>query len=298
MSTLRSGVLYATGAYLVWGLSPLYWKLLKTVPALQLLAHRILWCAAMLAVYLLLRRRLGELRAVLRSRRALVSLLASTAAIAVNWFIYIWAVNHDHVLDTSFGYYINPLVSVFLGVLFLGERLSRLRVLSVALAALGVGILATGYGHLPWISLVLAGSFGLYGLLRKTVPAGPEAGLLVETVLLSPIMLAVLWRAGAAGDAAFGQVDLATDLLLVAAGAITAVPLLWFTHGARRLPLFAVGLLQYLAPSLQLLLAVAVFREPFAGRQLAAFTCIWAALALFTADLRRRARRPRPAPAS
>jgi chloramphenicol-sensitive protein RarD len=289
----RRGMLFAIGAYLAWGVSPLYWKLLKAIPAVELLAHRIVWCALLLAGYLLIEGRFHELRPVVRSGRALAALAASTACIAFNWFVYIWAINNDHLLDASFGYYVNPLVSVLLGRVFLGERLNRLQGLSVAVAGLGVGILAVGYGRLPWISLALAVTFAFYGLLRKTMPAGPEAGLMVEVAALSPLMLGVLWRAEAAGTGAWGNAGWATDLLLVAAGVVTAVPLLWFTRGARLLPLSTVGLLQYLAPTLQFALAVAVFGEPFAPRRLAAFLCIWAALAIFTVDARRRQRQRR-----
>lgn len=295
MTDTRRGLLLTTGAYLAWGIAPLYWKALAAVPAIQLLAHRIVWCALLLGAYLLLKGRLGELRPVLRSARSVGALAASTVCIAVNWFVFIWSVNHGHLVDASLGYFINPLVSVLLGRVFLGERLNRLQGLSVAVAAVGVGILAVGHGGVPWISLTLAASFGLYGLLRKTMPAGPEPGLLVEATALSPIMIAVLWRAEVTGTGAWGNAGLATDLLLLTAGVVTAVPLVWFAHGARRLPLFTIGLLQYLAPSLQFLLAVAVFREPFEMRRLAAFLCIWTALAIFTADGRRRWARMRRA---
>lgn len=299
MTDTGRGVVYATAAYLFWGLSPLYWKLLATVPARQLLAHRVVWCALLLVLLMAARRRLGEVAAVFRAGGGAWTLLGTTALIAVNWYAYIWAVNHDQVLAASLGYYINPLVTVLLGMVFLHERLSRLQWVSLALAAVGVGVMVARVGVVPWLSLLLAVTFAFYGLLRKRVAAGPQAGLLVETALLTPLALSYLVVLGVRGEGAFGGGVPglgagATALLLAAAGAVTALPLVWFTYGARRLPLSTVGLLQYLAPSSQFLLAVLLYREPFAAGHLAAFVCIWAALAIFTVDARRRYRRMRP----
>lgn len=299
MDDARSGTLFAVGAYLIWGLAPVYWKLVAAVPATQLLAHRILWSALMLAILVATQRRWRELAGVFVSARVVVTLLGTTALIAVNWLVFIWAMSTERVLHASLGYFINPLVTVLLGTVFLGERLSRGRWLSVGLAALGVTLLAARLETFPWISLVLAFSFGFYGLLRKTVRAAPEVGLLVESCLLAPWMLWLLGRAEAAGVGAFGHGGAGGDLLLVAAGAVTALPLLLFTHGARRLPLSTIGFLQYLAPSLQFLLAVGVFREAFTLDHLAAFLLIWTALAIFTREGRRSQPRtvvPRPTP--
>jgi len=302
MTETGRGVAYATAAYLFWGLSPLYWKLLAAVPSRELLAHRVVWCALLLTGLLVFRRRLGELRAVLRSGGGLGTLLVTTVLIAANWYLYIWAVNHDRVLAASLGYYINPLVTVLLGMVVLRERLSRWQWASLGLAAVGVAVMVARVGEVPWLSLAMAVTFAFYSLLRKRVAAGPAAGLLVETALLSPVALGYLLVAAGAGGA-FGRGvggfgPLAAGLLLAASGAITALPLLWFTHGARLLPLSTVGLLQYLAPSAQFLLAVFVYGEPFAAGHLAAFVCIWAALALFTADVRRRYRRSAAIPTS
>ena len=290
MSDTRSGVLFTVGSYVIWGLGPVYWKLVAEVPATQLLAHRILWSLAMLAVLVAVQRRWRELGRIFRSARVSVTLLGSTAMIGVNWLVFIWAMVTERILHASLGYFINPLVTVLLALVFLGERLSRGRWAAVALAALGVTILALRVGTLPWISLVLAFSFGLYGLLRKTVRAEPEVGLLVETCLLAPWMLLLLVRAETAGVGAFGHGGLGGDLLLVGAGVVTAVPLLLFTHGVRRLRLSTVGFLQYLAPSLQFLLAVGVYGEAFTLDHLAAFALIWSALAIFVWDTRRRRR--------
>jgi len=294
MHATRLGILLATGAYLIWGLSPIYWKAVGSVPAGQQLAHRILWCALMLGALLSFQRRWPEARAVLRSRRVIWMLLVSTALIATNWLTYLWAVATERILEASLGYFINPLVTVLLGMMFLRERLRRSQGVALALATVGVVILTVRLGLVPWISLVLAFSFGFYSLVRKEVQAGPEVGLFVETLLLAPFMVVVLLRAEAAGAGAFGHAGLPMDLLLVAAGAITAVPLLLFTHGARRLPLSTVGFLQYLAPCLQFLLAVAVYGEPFTPSHLAAFLFIWTALAVFTWDSWQRGRK-RPA---
>jgi chloramphenicol-sensitive protein RarD len=291
MHPTRPGILLVIGAYVIWGLSPIYWKAIGEVPPGQQLAHRIVWSVVLLGVLLTLQRRWPEARDVLRSRRVGWMLLASTGLIASNWLTYLWSVATERILQASLGYFINPLVTVLLGVVFLGERLRRPQGVALALASVGVLILAVRLGTLPWISLVLAFTFGFYSLVRKEVQAGPEVGLFVETLLLSPWMLIYLLRAGAEGTGAFGRGELALDLLLVAAGAITAVPLLLFTHGARRLPLSTVGFLQYLAPSLQFLLAIAVYRERFTPTHLIAFLFIWTALAVFSWDTWRRGRK-------
>jgi chloramphenicol-sensitive protein RarD len=292
VETTRAGILLTLGAYVVWGLSPVYWKLVVDIPASQLVAHRIVWCALMLAVLVAVERRGRELARVFTSPRVVLTLLATTALIATNWLVYIWAVVNERILEASLGYFINPLVTVLLAVVILGERLSRGRWISMLLAGLGVTLLAWRVGELPWIALVLAFTFGFYGLLRKTVRADPEVGLLVETSLLAPWMLLLLERAAASGVGAFGHRGVGTDLLLVASGAVTAVPLLLFTHGARRLALSTVGFLQYVAPSLQFLLAVGVYGETFTLDHLGAFLLIWAALGLFSWEARPRRRGP------
>lgn len=288
----RRGVAFAGAAFLFWGLSPIYWKALGAVPAGEVLAHRIVWSSVLLAAMLIARRRGRELAAAVRRPRTLATLVVTTALIAVNWYVYIWAVAAERVLEASLGYFVNPLVNVLLGVVFLRERLSRPQAAAVALAAVGVAVLTVEVGRVPWVALLLAGTFGVYGLLRKTVDAGPQVGLAVETALLTPLTLVWLARLHVGGGGAFaGGGGLATDLLLVGAGAVTVVPLVWFTQGARLLPLSALGLIQYLAPTIQFLLAVLVYREPFGATHLVAFAVIWAGLAVFTWDLRRRLRR-------
>jgi chloramphenicol-sensitive protein RarD len=218
-------------------------------------------------------------------------LLAGTSALlSVNWFIYIWAVNAGRLLEASLGYFVNPLVNVLLGVLFLGERLSVPQRWAVALASAGVLVLLLRLGAFPWVSLSLALSFGLYGLLRKRAAIGALEGLLVETAWIAPAAAAFLFLRGASGEGAFGS-GATTTALLLAAGAVTALPLLWFNHGVGRLRLSTIGLVQYVAPTTQFLLAVLAYREPFGSAHAAAFACIWASLALYSADALARARR-------
>jgi chloramphenicol-sensitive protein RarD len=280
----------AAGAFLLWGLFPLYWKQLASVPALEVVAHRTAWGFLAVAAWVTLRGTWPAALAVARRPRTLVLLGASAVLIGLNWLLYVWAVVHDHVVEASLGYFINPLVNVLLGVLVLGERLSRPQQIAVALAAAGVAVLTAGHGRLPWIALALAVSFGLYGLVRKTVGADAVTGLLWETALLAPLATAFLVLLGRQGTGAFGPGAPASSVLLALGGVVTAVPLVLFALGARSLPLSTLGLLQYLSPSLQFLLAVLLFREPFTRAHAAAFACIWSALALLTWDLRRRLR--------
>jgi chloramphenicol-sensitive protein RarD len=291
----RTGTVAAVTAFVMWGLFPLYWKTLAAVPALEVVAHRTAWGLVSVAIWVTLRNRWADVRAVASRPRTILRLAGSAVLIGLNWLLYIWAVIHDHIVEASLGYFVNPLVNVLLGVLVLRERLDRARWLAVALAVVGVTILTLWHGRLPWIALALAVSFGLYGLARKTVSADAVVGLLWETALLTPAAAAYLFALGMAGSGAFGPSEPGASALLALAGAVTAVPLVLFTLGARALPLSTVGLLQYVSPSLQFLLAVLVFREPFTPAHAATFACIWAALAILTWDLRRRLRHERAA---
>ena len=255
-----------------------------------MLAHRIAWSLPCLVVLVAIRRRWPELLEVLSSPRSRGLLLASTVLITVNWLAFLWAIGHDRVLDSSLGYYINPLVSVFLGFVFLGERLRRLQWVAVGLAAAGVVLLTSRHG-LPWVSLALGFSFGTYGLVRKLADVRPMLGLVVEIALLTPVSVGyLLWLAGR-GDGALFRDGAAMSLLLAAAGPVTVVPLLMFNEGVRRLNLATVGFLQYVTPTGHFLLAVTVFGEPLDGTRLVSFAFIWTALALYTFDLQRRLRR-------
>lgn len=291
----RRGLAYGIAAYGFWGMVPLYFKAVASVPPLEVLAHRVVWSVLLLAGLVTLARRWSDVAGCVRPV-VLLTLLASTGFIAVNWFVYVYGVATHQVLQTSLGYFINPLVNVVLGMIFFRERLRRGQWVAVSLAALGVIYLAFSAGAFPWIALTLAFSFALYGLLRKVVAVDSLIGLSVETMLLAPAALGFLIYLGVAHQGAFGSGDRTINLLLALSGLVTTVPLLCFGQAARRLPLSTLGFLQYLAPTLQFLLAVAVFREPFTAVQLGSFACIWAALVLFILDsvfaYRRRAERP------
>jgi len=278
------GVLYALGAFGIWGLSPIYFKAVAAVPATEVLAHRTVWAMLLLVAILHLRGRGRVLLAELRTGERRGTYLATTALLASNWLLFIWAIQNDRVLDASLGYYINPLVSVLLGVAFLRERLSPWQTLAVALAACGVLNLVLGHGELPWVSLAIAGSFGLYGLLRKRAGLDAMLGLAVETVLIAPIALAWLGALALQGAGSFGRGGIGVDALLAFSGVITAVPLVCFLEGVRRLRLATVGLMQYTAPTLMLLLGVFAFGEPFGTARAITFALVWAALAIYSAD--------------
>jgi chloramphenicol-sensitive protein RarD len=289
-----AGVAYASAAYLTWGLFPLYFRALAVVPAPEILAHRIAWSLLFVAALVTLLRRWEPTLRQLRAPGTLPRLAASALLISSNWLVYIWAVNSEHVLQASLGYFINPLVTVLLGVLFQGERLTRRQVLAVAIAAAGVGALVVRTGQLPWVSLSLAITFGLYGLIRKRVPVDAVAGLLAEVGVLAPLALLYLgWleRSGAAHFLAGPR----QTALLAASGAITAIPLIWFALGVQRLRLTTVGLLLYLNPTVQFAIAVFAFGEPFTRSHAIAFGCIWISLAIYTAEALGAVRR-QPAP--
>jgi chloramphenicol-sensitive protein RarD len=287
----RSGLVAAIGAFAFWGVFPLYLNLLAAVPALEILAHRIVWCCVFVIGWVAARGELGAIRAALANRGTRLRLAATGMLISVNWLTYVWAVNNGHVIDASLGYFINPLVSVALGVVVLSERLNRAQWTAVGLAAAGVLYLAIVTGRPPWISLVLAMSFGLYGLIRKVVAVDSLPALATETLLLTPLAAGYLLWLGTRGAGAFGQLGAPTDLLLLGSGIATAVPLAMFAYGARRIPLSTVGLTQYLAPSMQFLLGVFFFGEPFPRARAIGFILIWCALAIYAADGLQRSRR-------
>ena len=293
----RTGLWMAVGAFVIWGLMPLYWRLLDAVPSWQIVLHRIVWGALLVSAWLLWQRGRGWLRAVLAQPRTAALLALSGTLIAFNWGLYIWAVNAGHVVETSLGYYVNPLLNVVLGVALLHERLNRVQWVSVALAACGVAWLTLRFGQLPWIALGLALSFGMYGLLRKQVAVDAVAGLGVESLyLLLPALVVLGWAeaGGQGGFFAFGDAPgwgWEIDALLVAGGALTALPLVGFAYAVRRVPLSVVGFLQYIAPTLQLLIGVLAFHEPFDRERALGFAFIWAALLLFAGDGVLRARR-------
>jgi chloramphenicol-sensitive protein RarD len=282
---MNKGLLYGAGAYAIWGLLPIYWKALHNVPAVEILSHRIVWALVVAVALVALRRGgWGWLGPALRSPRVLGTFALSAVLLSVNWGIYIWAVNAGHVVETSLGYFINPLVNVLLGVLFLHERLRIGQGVAVAVALAGVLYLTVQLGSPPWIALSLAGSFGLYGLLRKTAALGSLEGLTLETLLMTaPALLYLLWIE-LRGTGAFLYDGPVTSLLLVGAGAVTALPLLLFASGARRLTLTTMGILQYIAPTLQFILGITLFAEPLTPQRLIGFALVWAALAIYTLE--------------
>jgi chloramphenicol-sensitive protein RarD len=273
-----AGALNALGAFLVWGLSPIFFRMLQGVPAPEILAHRVVWSVILMAAIVLVLRRPGKVWDALAGWRRVGLYTVTTTLVSVNWLLFIWAVNNDHIVQASLGYYINPLVNVVLGVLFLGERLNKRQVMAVGLAAIGVFSLVVSSGLFPWISLTLASTFGVYALLRKKAQIDPLIGLFLETALLTPV--AMLWLYFA-GTGAFGGEQ---RILLVLSGVITAAPLILFMYGAQRLKLSTIGLMQYLAPSLQLLIGVALYGEAFTAPHAVAFALIWLALGIYSVD--------------
>jgi chloramphenicol-sensitive protein RarD len=278
------GALAAAACYFCWGLFPLYWKQLADINSAELIAHRHIWSLAFVLGLMAAGAGFAGLRAALRSRVALRWHALSGVLLTINWLVYVWGVNHGHVLETSLGYFLVPLVNVALGRLVLHERLRPAQWAAIACAACGVALLLLRVGRLPWIALTLAATFGVYGLLRKKSPLGPLTGLGLETLLLAPFALAFLLWQQHTGAGALGRVSVTEHVLLVSAGVVTAVPLLLFAYGARRIRLATLGLLQYIAPTVQFALGVWVFREPFSPGRAAAFAFIWCGLALYTAD--------------
>ena len=293
MSTTRSahgrreagpGLAAAIGAFAIWGLFPLYLKPLAGVPSVQIMAHRIVWCCLVVFAWLAVRGELGAVRVAIADRVSRLRLTASALLVSVNWLIYIWAVNSGHVVESSLGYFINPLLSIGLGVLVLSERLTRAQWTAVGLAAIGVLYLAIVAGRPPWIALGLAASFGSYGLIRKVVAVEAVPGLATETLLLMPFAAAFLTWTELHGTGALGHSSAGVNSLLLASGLITALPLALFAYGARRIPLSTVGLVQYIGPTLQFLLGVLVYHEPFPPARAIGFVLIWTALVIYAAD--------------
>lgn len=277
------GVLFAILAYGSWGLLPIYWKLFGTISAVEVLSHRMIWSMVFLLGVLFLQKRLPELSTVWRSPKKLKFLIASACLLALNWGLYIYGVNTEQIVETSLGYYINPLLTVMLGMVFLKERLNRTQWFAVGLAALGVANFIWDFGEVPWIALGLALTFGLYGLLRKIIAIAPMTGLAVETIVISPVVLILISYWGITGTGAFGE-SLYITLIFVGAGVVTSMPLLWFNNAAKRLRLSTMGFFQYIAPSLQLILGVFLYQEPFTRTHAVTFACIWTALAIYSAN--------------
>jgi len=280
---MKKGILYGVGAYALWGFFPIYWKLLHHVDAFQLISHRIIWSFVLLMFVIFVTRQWTGFRAEAKPRFLWIYLIAALL-IGFNWTMYVWAVNKGHIVETSLGYFINPLISVLLGVIFLKERLRLGQWIPVILATLGVSYLTFVYGRLPYIALSLALSFGTYGLVKKLSPLGSLYGLTVETGILFLPAVGYLLFAEGQGNGAFLHTGLTSDLLMVGAGVVTTVPLLMFASAARSVPLWLVGLMQYIAPTLQFLIGVFIYKEHFDHNQLIGFGVVWAALVIFLVE--------------
>lgn len=281
---MNRGVLAGILAYTLWGFMPIFWKTLQVVPALEILSHRTIGAFGIILLLLALRRQWSWIQQVRSRPRMLLVFGGSAALLGLNWLTYIWAVNSGHIVDSSLGYFINPLLNVLLGAIFLGERLRSWQVLAVCLAALGVLYLTLGYGTFPWIGLTLALTFGFYALLRKTAPLGSLQGLSLEAAFLSAPSLVYLLYLQKIGAASFGQVGAAIDVLLVLSGLMTALPLVLFAYSARHVTLATVGILQYIAPTFQFLLGVFLYGESFTLHQLLGFAPIWVALVIYSTE--------------
>lgn len=281
---MNPGILYALCAYVIWGMFPIYFKSLQEIPPLEVLMYRMVWALTFLAIVLSVRRQWAWLWPVLKRPKVLAGFTASALLLSSNWFLYIWAVNQDRVVDASLGYFMTPLVNVLLGSVILKERLRALQWMAVGMAALGVLWLTWQSGHPPWVSLMLGITFGMYGLLRKTAALGTLEGLSLETMLLFPLAVISLLFMTSQGAHGFADASTTTKWLMIASGPITAIPLLMFAAAARLVPLSTMGLMQYITPSLQLMAGIWLYHEPFGGARLIGFAAIWIALTLYTTD--------------
>lgn len=277
---MNKGILNGIAAYALWGFFPLYWKLLQDVPAIQLLGHRIAWSFLLLLIVVLLTRQWNDFRSTLNARTFQIYFIAAIL-IGINWLTYVWAVNAGFIIETSLGYFINPLLSVLMGVIFLRERLRAMQWIPVTLAALGVAYLTFAYGRPPWIALLLAFTFGFYGLTKKLAPLGSVFGLTLETgILFLPALLYLGW-AQSSGYGSFLHLGATADLLMIGAGVVTTIPLLLFASAAKQIPLSMIGILQYLAPTIQFLIGILIYKEPFDESRLVGFGIVWLALIIF-----------------
>ena len=278
---MNKGILRGIGAYVLWGLFPIYWKLLHQVPAVQVIGNRIVWSFLLLIGIVFFTSQWADFRTAAASPKIMGIYSVAAVLLTINWLVYVWGVNSDYIVETSLGYFINPLISVLLGVFFLHERLRSTQWIPVAIAAVGVAYLTAVYGHLPWIALTLAFTFAFYGLVKKTAPLGSLHGLTLETGIVFPFAMTYLVFVGLRGTGAFLQDGTLTTLLLIGAGPVTTIPLLMFASAAKAIPLSIIGLLQYIAPTLQFLIGVFIFKEPFDRSLLIGFSIVWTALIIF-----------------
>ncbi|MBE1554390.1 EamA family transporter RarD [Sporosarcina limicola] len=286
MQTEKGGVLWAVGAYVIWGILPIYWKSLEHVSSAEIIVSRVFWAFIMTLLLVLLmkngRHLIEDLKSLWKSQRNFWALFFASILVTSNWFIYIWAVNHGHLVQTSLGYYMNPLISVLLGIFFLKEKLSHAQQIAFILAVTGVVILTVSYGEFPWLSLVLAMTFAIYSLVKKQIKLDALRGLTIETMFIAPLAIGYYIWLFMDGSAVFIHLDIKTDILLIFTGAVTAIPLVMFAKGAQQMPLYMVGFLQYISPTIMLFLGVVIYGETFGTIDLLSFSFIWLALLLFT----------------
>lgn len=286
MAEQQKGMIFAFLSYAIWGVFPIFWKLLEHVDSLELLAGRVIWSFVFTTIFVLIigqyKRLVQDILFLWHNKKQFFSLIAASFFISINWFIYIWAVTHNHVLESSMGYYINPLISVLFGMLFFKEKLSRATILSVMIASLGVLIITVNYGQVPWASLLLALSFAVYGVLKKKIELDAARGLAIETLFIVPFALAYFVYLSSKGTMSFLHVDVKTDILILISGILTAIPLVLFAKGARKIPLYLMGFIQYVSPTITFVLGVFLYKEPFSHVDLLAFSCIWVALLIFS----------------
>ncbi|TQV88193.1 EamA family transporter RarD [Aliikangiella coralliicola] len=279
--TETSGWLFGIGAFVWWGIAPVYFKVVDMVPAEEILAHRIAWCVPVTLILMWLLKKRTEIKRIISDKKLLLGLTASTALISCNWYIFTWAVTHDQILATSLGYFINPIMSILMGVILLGERLTRLQWGAVIAVTLGVANQIVNYGEFPWIALSLATSFALYGFIRKQLNVDSLNGLLVETSIALPVATGYIVWTIYQQSSVFLNLSLSIDLLLLSGGIVTAVPLIWFAAAAKKIPLNSVGFLQFIAPSITFILATQIYDEPLGSKQLMSFVFIWIGLGLY-----------------
>lgn len=297
MSAEKKGVLAAAFAYILWGLVPLYWKQLENVSSNEIITSRIVWSFVLTIIFVILIKQwkllLVDVKMLWKNQKSFWSLVAASYLISVNWYIFIWAVNNNHIVETSMGYYINPLISVLLGVIFLKEKLSKAQLLACAFALGGVLILVISYGTFPFVSLGLAFSFGIYGLLKKQIKLDATRGLVIETFFILPVALGYYIYLFAVDTPAMFNINISTTLLLIGTGVVTSVPLILFAIGAQNIPLYLVGFFQYIAPTMTLIIGTFVYGEKFGGIELVAFSCIWIAIIIFSFATVRELKKPK-----
>ncbi|OMF23138.1 EamA family transporter RarD [Paenibacillus sp. FSL H8-0259] len=289
---MKKGIIYAVLSYLIWGFLPLYWRLFQAMPAWEILGHRIVWAFVFVAVLVTCSRQWGRLRTIFSSTKSTVAVVLCSFFISMNWFLFIWAVNNNHVLETSLGYYMNPLISVLFAVIFLKEKLSAWQWASILLAGTGVGIMAVQYGQVPWVAIALAVTFSLYGLAKKLAGLDVLLGLTGETLMAMPVALGYLIYIQSQGTGTFASLSPLLMIVLLLSGAATAMPLFWFAKSMQLLPLSMVGFIQYISPTTSMLLAVYLLGEPFSQGRLVSFSFIWVALIVYSVAGFRKSRLP------